>query len=311
MSAITNLSQALSSVSSALVTLQHDVSSPSAFRTVTSFCREQWGIPAFFCVSYLVMVYAARRPMAQHSHMLAVDRCFAAWNLFLSVFSTWGVYHMGKGLYNMTEKRGLQFTICGSTGELVQNLQDGPTALALCLFCFSKIPELMDTVFLILKGKKVRFLQWYHHATVMLFCWLALATEYTPGLWFAATNYFVHSIMYMYFFLMTFKTAAGIVKPIAPLITIIQISQMVWGLIVNAIAVGTFFTTGNCQIQAVTVYSAIVMYASYFYLFGQLFLEAHGTAGKNKKKFARELSRKISEALTSTGEEVSKHLKVN
>merc|ERR1712039_500911 len=128
--------------------------------------------------------------------------------------------------------------------------------------CLSKIPELGDTVFLILKRKPVRFLQWYHHATVMLFCWLALSTEYMPGLWFAATNYFVHSGMYMYFCLMTFKLKPlqKVLERIAPFITIIQITQMVWGLIVNGIAVGTYFSTGNCQIKAVTVYAAVVMY---------------------------------------------------
>lgn len=31
---------------------------------------------------------------------------------------------------------------------------------------------------------------------------------------------------------------------------------------------------GNCQIQAVTVYCAIAMYASYFWLFGKLFLDS-------------------------------------
>mmetsp|Transcript_3649 Transcript_3649/g.8498 ORF Transcript_3649/g.8498 Transcript_3649/m.8498 type:complete len:111 (+) Transcript_3649:3-335(+) len=110
---------------------------------------------------------------------------------------------------------------------------------------------------------------------------------------------------------MTFKTAAAIIKPIAPLITIIQISQIVCGLVVNAIAVGTFFTTGECQIQAVTVYAAIVMYASYFYLFSQLFFEAQGSSKKSRKQLARELSRKISEALLDGTDEVARHLKAN
>mmetsp|Transcript_3644 Transcript_3644/g.8481 ORF Transcript_3644/g.8481 Transcript_3644/m.8481 type:complete len:310 (-) Transcript_3644:302-1231(-) len=304
--------QAFSELARSLSVLSYDFSSVESFKSVTKFCRDQWAIPAVFCVGYLAMVYATRRPLAKHPYMSLVDRLFAVWNLGLSLFSCWGFYHMAVGLKQTTEKFGLQFTICGDTQDLVKGFQEGPAALALILFCFSKIPELGDTVFLILKGKKVRFLQWYHHATVMLFCWMALATEYTPGLWFAATNYFVHSIMYMYFFLMTFKTAAGIIKPIAPLITIIQISQMVWGLIVNAIAVGTFFTTGNCQIQAVTVYSAIVMYASYFYLFSQLFFEAKGSrSSKSRKELAREISRKISEALLDGSEEVARHLKAN
>jgi hypothetical protein len=67
------------------------------------------------------------------------------------------------------------------TSDLVQCFKNTPASLALCLFCFSKIPELGDTVLLTVKCKKVRFLQWYHHTTVMLFCWLALAAEYTPG----------------------------------------------------------------------------------------------------------------------------------
>lgn len=177
--------------------------------------------------------------------------------------------------------------------------------LALSLFCLSKIPELGDTVFLILKRKPVRLLQWYHHATVMLFCWLALATEYTPGMWFALTNYFVHSVMYMYFFLMTFKSAARVVKPIAPFVTIIQIAQMVWGLIVNAVAVGSYFRTGSCQIQPVTVYCAIAMYASYFWLFSQLFLESRRAARKTGGSMARSLSRRLSRTLMGEHAEAS------
>merc|ERR1719277_508694 len=114
---------------------------------------------------------------------------------------------------------GLYFSVCASSPSFMVYVKDGPAMLALALFCLSKIPELGDTVFLILKRRPVRLLQWYHHTTVMLFCWLALATEYTPGIWFAVTNYFVHSVMYMYFFLMTYPTAAKLCKPIGPFIT--------------------------------------------------------------------------------------------
>merc|ERR1712032_973299 len=148
-------------------------------------------------------------------------------------------------------------------------------ALALFLFVFSKIPELGDTAFLILKGKRVRFLQWYHHSTVMLFCWLALATEYTPGFWFAATNYAVHSIMYMYFFLMAFDSFKAVVKVIAPLVTVIQIAQMIFGLFINGYAVWSYAVGSYCHIQDTAVYAAVIIYGSYFVLFSQLFLESN------------------------------------
>jgi hypothetical protein len=298
----------------ALAVLGTDYSNLDAFRLVVHFCQEHWAIPSVFCAVYLAMVYATRKTIAKHRYLALADKCFAAWNLGLSLFSCWGFWHMARAMLPVAARDGLQFSICSSTSDMVLRFEDAPASLALCLFCFSKIPELGDTVFLIVKCKKVRFLQWYHHTTVMLFCWLALATEYTPGLWFAMTNYCVHSIMYAYFFLMTYPSAASVVKPVAPLITVIQITQMVWGLIVNAIAIGTFFSSGACQIQGITVYSAIVMYASYFYLFSQLFFEARSSGKKGRRELARTVSRKISEALLDTGskaEDDAEHLKAN
>merc|ERR1712107_743297 len=199
----------------------------------------------------------------------------------------------------MGQTEGLYYTICTDTHSILRLGEGRHMLLALSLFCLSKILELMDTVFLILKRKEVRFLQWYHHAATMLFCWLALATEYTPGFWFALTNYFVHSIMYMYFCLMTFKSMQKMLKVIAPFITIIQIAQMFWGLIVNAIAVGSYFAGSSCQIKAVTVYPCVVMFASYAWLFSKLYFDSKKPRGKSGKTegMVRSISRAISVAV--------------
>merc|ERR1711920_422398 len=213
--------------------------------------------------------------------------------------SAWGTWNLGGAILKGLQAQGLYFTICSETHTMVRLGEGRPAMLALSLFCLSKIPELMDTVFLILKRKEVRFLQWYHHAATLLFCWLALATEYSPGAWFAVTNYFVHSIMYMYFCLMTFKGLQPMLKVIAPSITIIQIAQMFWGLIVNAIAVGSYFSGGSCQIKAVTVYPCVVMFASYAWLFSKLYFDAKKPKGKKKQAegVLRSISRAVSVAV--------------
>jgi hypothetical protein len=68
------------------------------------------------------------------------------------------------------------------------------------LFIYSKIPELLDTIFMVMRGKPVIFLHWFHHVTVLMYCWHSFHVMIGPGVWFAAMNYSVHSVMYFYFF---------------------------------------------------------------------------------------------------------------
>jgi len=284
------------------VQLSSKYSDGAAMAAINQFLWARWDIPVGCVVLYLCIVYLTRNLIAPHRFGRIVDASFAAWNLGLSVFSAWGVWHMSRPLFSALRSEGLFFTVCAETKAFTVGYgSENPFTFALVLFCLSKIPELGDTAFLILKRKQVRLLQWYHHTTVLLFCWLALATEYTPGIWFAATNYSVHAIMYMYFFLMTFKRTANIVKPIAPWITIIQITQMVWGLVVNTIAVSSYFRTGACQISGVTAYCSVVMYGSYFWLFTKLYLDSKRAAGG--KNVRRALSRKISQALLNESDD--------
>ncbi|KAI3639582.1 hypothetical protein MIR68_002276 [Amoeboaphelidium protococcarum] len=62
-----------------------------------------------------------------------------------------------------------------------------------------KYYEFIDTIFMILKGKRVPFLHWFHHAMTMLLCFTQLQGR-TALQWVPITiNLFVHVIMYYYY----------------------------------------------------------------------------------------------------------------
>lgn len=67
------------------------------------------------------------------------------------------------------------------------------------LFILSKIPELLDTVFTVLRSKKLVALQWYHHLATLLICYSLIDLECDQFSIFFFMNYTVHFFMYGYF----------------------------------------------------------------------------------------------------------------
>lgn len=66
-------------------------------------------------------------------------------------------------------------------------------------YTFSKVALLIDTVFIVLRKRRLLLLHWYHHASVLVLCWYNYMT-YIPLLRFVGTmNYFVHIFMYTYY----------------------------------------------------------------------------------------------------------------
>ena len=157
--------------------------------------------------------------------------------------------------------------------------------LLLQLFIFSKFPELLDTAFLVLQKKKVIFLHWFHHCTVLLYCWHAFHHRIAPGLWFAAMNFSVHSVMYTYYFLSCSVVGLRwLVRPFAPFVTFIQIAQMFIGIAVTVTAALRHSEDPqSCATDAANWKLGLGMYTSYFLLFIVLFLNLYCTKGRGHR----------------------------
>lgn len=154
------------------------------------------------------------------------------------------------------------------------------------LFVLSKLPELGDTIFIVLRKQPLIFLHWYHHITVLMYSWFSY-TEYTASArWFVVMNYCVHSLMYTYYALRALKFNPP--RFISMVITGLQLTQMIIGCAINIWAYDFVQTAGQgaCQISYTNIKLSIAMYASYFILFARFFHLTYLSSNARKGKRA-------------------------
>jgi len=98
-------------------------------------------------------------------------------------------------------------------------------------------------------------------------------------------NYAVHGIMYGYYSLVAARCKPKWLKPM--IVTILQISQMIVGIIVTILAF--YFRNfdndnGSCHIQKENNIGAFTMYGSYLFLFLQFFVRRYFKGSSVKVK---------------------------
>ncbi|ETV68496.1 hypothetical protein H257_15499 [Aphanomyces astaci] len=244
------------------------------------FCRSTMHLCVALCAAYCFSCYFGKQIMRSRE-AFDMTPVLALWNLSLSTFSACGALRTVPFLLHSIYHHGVYHSVCS---DATAHYGNGPVGLWVSMFIFSKIPELFDTFFVVIRKKPLRFLHWYHHITVLLFCWHAYSVRSSSGLYFVAMNYTVHAVMYMYYFL----TAVGYRPRWAYLVTTLQLSQMVVGVAVCAASViylstSSSSSTTTCHANRTNLQYGIVMYASYFALFLHFFIQRYSTTTTSKK----------------------------
>merc|ERR1719401_71243 len=270
--------------------------------TWVRFTGDHWGVPLTAVAAYFILIPALKRTVAKYGKWNVRDLAFY-WNAGLSLFSWCGLFACVPVLLRQLAGNGLYFTVCAPASWYGNNL----SGFFVMLFIYSKVAELFDTVLLLLAKKPVIALQWWHHSTVLLYCWHSYSCRIATGLWFAAMNYSVHSVMYGYFALMTTQYRKYI-TPYAIFITLAQLAQMLVGMFVT-IKAAMYQDAGiECHVNKTNSVLGLIMYFSYFVLFFKLFVDNYVTQSRKrnpqtglpaKKKTMVELTRSISRKVTA------------
>tara|TARA_Y100000590_G_C15632202_1_gene981601 strand:+ start:352 stop:978 length:627 start_codon:yes stop_codon:yes gene_type:complete len=193
---------------------------------------------------------------------LPIKNIMFIWNVILAIFSTCCFKNITLNLiYN--DKFLTYESICLDVIK-----KDEIMIKWVFYFVLSKFPEMIDTVWIVMRKRHVSLLQLWHHFSVSAYCWILV---YSPnynegghGVYFAAINSFIHMIMYTYYAIVTktrFKN-----NIIATSITVLQIIQMIIGLILHLFK--TITCNNNYYLELISGY---VIYGSYLYLFVEYF----------------------------------------
>ena len=218
-------------------------------------------------------------------HSIWMNQFLPLWNLSLSLISFIGACRLIPEVWFQISYRTLSYSdLLLRDGEELGG--QGASGFWLMVFIYLKYLELFDTVFIVCRQRQVPFLHWYHHATVLLFCWRLYADRPAIGIVFAAMNFTVHAVMYFYYFL----TAMGIRPRWVIFVTGLQIAQMIGGLFISTTVLHLYIThplmphAQQDRLSGLSSYGAI-MYGSYLCLFVALFLRRYNILASSSSSF--------------------------
>jgi len=228
--------------------------------------------PVAACALYALLIAWGQYVMKSREPWKGSRPYLAAWNFCLSAFSFLGSFRVGCNVFYNLSTLSIRDNFCLNPAVTYGS---GATGLWIQMFILSKFPELFDTFFVIVNKKPLIFLHWYHHITVLLFCWHSYITFSTGGLFFAFMNYTVHAFMYGYYFLMAIRRKPKWLHPI--FITTIQIIQMIGGVTLTCLTTYYYKTEkeGECYVEKKNITAALIMYMSYLALFLKFFFKRY------------------------------------
>ncbi|KAJ1647900.1 hypothetical protein J3B02_005108 [Coemansia erecta] len=245
----------------------------------------QWQVPVTVSVIYMALSFymnssLASRPAAKKSNGPSTKKTIFepmtmltfVHNVVLAIYSGWTFVCVFPPFVQGIRSKGWFEGLCDTDGSLLNSV----LFVHNYLFYLSKYYELIDTLIIVLKGRKASFLQIYHHAGVILIMYYANYTSSPTSIFIVWENSGVHTIMYTYYAL----TAVGIHPPGKQYLTSLQIFQFLFGL--SFIVLYMFLPGCQSPAQRSWLWAMTAYLLPLIYLFVQFFASTY-----SKKKTVR------------------------
>jgi elongation of very long chain fatty acids protein 6 len=153
------------------------------FSSIQRWMSDWWWISLPYALFYIVSVLLGQSWMEKQQKKFELRQLLVSWNALLAIFSFWGTCRCVPELFHALNQHGFMYSICdmtyrqGITGlwsvftcHTILNHIFYLVRTRVWLFMASKVPETIDTLFIVLRRQQLIFLHWYHHASVLVYC---------------------------------------------------------------------------------------------------------------------------------------------
>ena len=234
---------------------------------ILDFVQNRWHYSIYLSFGYIIVIFLLKYFM-KNREPLSLRRPLFLWNTFLALFSIYGTVRCFPEFIDILSKKEIYDSFCNSS-----YFYDFRLISWYWYFVMSKVFELGDTIFVVLRKQKLYRLHWIHHIATLCFCWYACASVPSTARWMVNMNFAIHSVMYTYYALKALRFK--IPRQISMSITIAQIVQMIFGFCVNAISFQYKVIGVACDISLPVASIGFSIYTLFFILFLNYFVKSY------------------------------------
>lgn len=246
--------------------------------------RTPWPVIAM-CISYLWFVKIIGPSIMRDRKAYELFSFIRVYNLVMVLWNVFG-FVMACQLLNY----GLDTFGCQPVDVNDNSLRTSRIILYGYIFLLSRIIEFIDTICFVLrkKNRQISGFHVFHHFSVPIAVWFFV--KFAPGgnsAIFPFLNTLIHTIMYTYYFLATFKSA----RPYLGWKKFLTQFQIVQFIIMIVHSAQPLFIA-DCQFPRTFLYINIFFSVVFIYLFTKFYIENYG---KQTVRVAQTVGRRISQ----------------
>ena len=230
--------------------------------------QDKWHYSVYMSIIYIILILILKQRMNVRGQPYNLRKLLILWNSFLAVFSILGVIRCLPEFYHIWTTKGFTATFCES--DYYEDLRLNWWYL---LFVWSKVFELIDTLFIVLRKGKTTNLHLIHHILTLCYSWYVFADIPATARWMVNMNFIAHSLMYTYYSLKALRLSIPLFISIS--ITSIQILQMVFGIYINYKVIEFKKFGVLCDNSLSVGILGFLLYIIFFILFMDFFIKTY------------------------------------